>query len=245
MVIYGINPVLEALKSGRVRAIRVADRHDERLGKLLDEAAARGVNVQRVAKDVLEAESRRGVHQGVVADVDKMPEALLEDLMVIGEPAPLIVVLDEVEDPQNVGAILRTVDAAGATGVVRQTRRAAPLDGAAGKASAGAVHHVRIATVVNIARSLEDLKKAGIWTLGLDAEAKMPYYEWDLTLPTALVLGAEGHGLRRLVRERCDQVACIPMQGHVGSLNVSAAAAIVLFEAVRQRQSRSRGRPSK
>jgi 23S rRNA (guanosine2251-2'-O)-methyltransferase len=241
MVIYGINPVLEALKSGRVRAIRVADRHDGRLGQLLDEAASRGVNVQRVAKDVLEAESRRGVHQGVVADVDKMPETLLEDLMVSGEQPPLIVVLDEVEDPQNVGAILRTADAAGATGVVRQTRRAAPLDGAAGKASAGAVHHVRIATVVNIARSLEDLKKAGIWTLGLDAEAKMPYYEWDLTLPTAVVVGAEGHGLRRLVRERCDQVACIPMQGHVGSLNVSAAAAIVLFEAVRQR--RSRGRP--
>jgi 23S rRNA (guanosine2251-2'-O)-methyltransferase len=243
MVIYGINPVMEALKAGRVRAIRVADRSDDRLGRLLDEAAARGITVHRVAKDVLESESRRGVHQGVVADVDKLPETLLEDLAAAGEEAPLIVVLDEVEDPQNVGAILRTVDAAGATGVVRQTRRAAALDGAAGKASAGAVHHVRIATVVNIARSLEDLKKAGVWTLGLDADAKMPYYEWDLTLPTALVLGAEGRGLRRLVRERCDQVASIPMRGHVGSLNVSAAAAIVLFEAVRQRQSRSRGRP--
>jgi 23S rRNA (guanosine2251-2'-O)-methyltransferase len=245
MVIYGINPVMEALKAGRVRSIRVADRSDDRLGKLLDEAAARGITVHRVSKDVLESESRHGVHQGVVADVDKLPETLLEDLVVAGEEAPLIVVLDEVEDPQNVGAILRTVDAAGATGVVRQTRRAAPLDGAAGKASAGAVHHVRIATVVNIARSLEDLKKAGVWTLGLDADAKMPYYEWDLTLPTALVLGAEGHGLRRLVRERCDQVASIPMRGHVGSLNVSAAAAIVLFEAVRQRQSRSRGRPGR
>ena len=245
MVIYGINPVMEALRSGRVRAIRIADRSDDRLGRLLDEAAARGITVHRVPKDVLESESRHGVHQGVVADVDKMPETLLEDLTAAGDEAPLIVVLDEVEDPQNVGAILRTVDAAGATGVVRQTRRAAPLDGAAGKASAGAVHHVRIATVVNIARSLEDLKKAGVWTLGLDADAKMPYYEWDLTLPTALVLGAEGHGLRRLVRERCDQVASIPMRGHVGSLNVSAAAAIVLFEAVRQRQSRSRGRPGR
>ena len=151
-------------------------------------------------------------------------------------------VLDEVEDPQNVGAILRTVDAAGATGVVRQTRRAATLDGVVAKASAGAVQHVRIVSVVNIARALEDLKQAGVWTVGLDAEAKMPYYEWDLTLPTALVVGAEGHGLRRLVRERCDQVCSIPMRGHVGSLNVSAAAAIVLFEAVRQR--RSRGRPS-
>ncbi len=179
------------------------------------------------------------MHQGVVADVDRMPEVTLDDLIAPGPEPALIVVLDEVEDPQNVGAILRSVDAAGATGVVRQTRRAAPLEGAAGKASAGAVHHVRVADVVNIARSVEELKKAGIWTLGLDADAEMPYYEWDLTLPTALIVGAEGHGLRRLVRERCDQVACIPMRGHVGSLNVSAAAAIVLFEAVRQR---SRGR---
>ena len=149
-------------------------------------------------------------------------------------------VLDGIEDPQNVGAILRTVDAAGATGVVRQTRRAAPLDGAAAKASAGAVHHVPVADVVNIARAIEELKEAGVWTVGLDAEAKTPYYELDLTVPTALVVGAEGHGLRRLVRERCDFVAAIPMAGHVSSLNVSAAAAIVLFDAVRQRRSRRR-----
>ena len=128
-------------------------------------------------------------------------------------------------------------------GVVRQTRRAAALDGAAAKASAGAVNYVPVADVVNIARSLEELKKAGVWTVGLDADAEMSYYEWDLTLPTALVVGAEGHGLRRLVRERCDQVVSIPMLGHVGSLNVSAATAIVLYEAVRQRRSRSRGRP--
>ena len=201
------------------------------------------MRVRRVSRDVLDAESKRGAHQGVVADVERRAEVTLDDLANGADGPALIVVLDEVEDPQNVGAILRTVDAAGATGVVRQTRRAAALDGAAAKASAGAVNYVRIADVVNIARSLEELKKAGVWTLGLDADAKMPYYEWDLTLPTALVVGAEGHGLRRLVRERCDQVASIPMQGHVGSLNVSAATAIVLYEAVRQRRSRSRGRP--
>jgi 23S rRNA (guanosine2251-2'-O)-methyltransferase len=126
--------------------------------------------------------------------------------------------------------------------VVRQTRRAASLEGAAAKASAGAVNHVPVADVVNIARSLEELKRAGVWTLGLDAKAKMAYYEWDLTLPTALVVGAEGHGLRRLVRERCDQVVSIPMLGHVGSLNVSVATAVVLYEAIRQRRVRSRGR---
>ena len=244
MIIYGINPVLEAIKSGRAREVRVAERADERLQRLLDEAAQNGVRIRRVSREVLDAEAKRGAHQGVVADVERRAEVTLEDLANGADGPALIVVLDEVEDPQNVGAILRTVDAAGATGVIRQTRRAAALDGAAAKASAGALNYVRIADVVNIARSLEELKKAGVWTLGLDADAEMPYYEWDLTLPTALVVGAEGHGLRRLVRERCDQVASIPMQGHVGSLNVSAATAIVLFEAVRQRRSRSRGRPT-
>ncbi len=242
MIIYGINPVAEAMKAGKVREIRVAERADDRLQRLLDEAAQHGVRVRRVSRDTLDNESRGGSHQGVVADVARRADVTLGDLANLEHGPPLIVVLDEVEDPQNVGAILRTVDAAGATGVVRQTRRAAALDGAAVKASAGAVNYVAVADVVNIARSLEELKKAGVWTVGLDADAEMSYYEWDLTLPTALVVGAEGHGLRRLVRERCDQVVSIPMLGHVGSLNVSAATAIVLYEAVRQRRSRSRGR---
>ena len=148
---------------------------------------------------------------------------------------PLIVVLDGIEDPHNVGAILRTVDAAGADGVVRQSRHAASLDGAAAKASAGAVSHVKIADVVNIARALATLKNAGIWTVGLAGDARTRYDQIDYCLPTALVVGAEGSGLRRLVRERCDWLVAIPMRGHVPSLNVSVAAAIVLFEAVRQR----------
>jgi 23S rRNA (guanosine2251-2'-O)-methyltransferase len=242
VVIYGINPVLEAIKAGRAREILVAQRADDRLQRLLEEAARRSVRVRFVTRDELDEAARRGAHQGVVAQVERRTEATLEDLADATHGAPLIVVLDEVEDPQNVGAILRSVDACGASGVVRQTRRAAPLDGAAAKASAGAVNYVPIADVVNIARSLEDLKKAGVWTVGLDAEAKMAYYEWDLTLPTALVVGAEGHGLRRLVRERCDQVVGIPMLGHVGSLNVSVATAVVLYEAIRQRGNRSRGR---
>jgi 23S rRNA (guanosine2251-2'-O)-methyltransferase len=240
--IYGFNPVLEAMRAGRVREIRVAARADERVQALVSEAAMLGVRVRRVTREEMDNESRRGKHQGVLAEVSPPSDATLEELtQPSGEP-PLIVVLDEVEDPQNVGAILRSVDAAGATGVVRQERRAARLEGAAAKASAGAVHHVRIATVVNIARALDELKKANVWTLGLDAGAEMTYDDWDFTLPTALVVGAEGHGLRRLVRERCDHVVSIPMRGHVESLNVSAATAIVLFEAVRQR---SRGRPSK
>lgn len=242
MIIYGINPVLEAIKARRAKVIWVAQRADDRLQKLLEEAAHHSVRVRYVTRDELDHAAKRGAHQGVVADVEKRTEATLEDLANGKNGPPLIVVLDEVEDPQNVGAILRSVDASGGSGVVRQTRRAAALDGAAAKASAGAVNHVPVADVVNIARSLEELKKAGVWTVGLDADAKMAYYEWDLTLPTAIVVGAEGHGLRRLVRERCDQVVSIPMLGHVGSLNVSVATAVVLYEAVRQRRDRSRGR---
>jgi 23S rRNA (guanosine2251-2'-O)-methyltransferase len=144
-------------------------------------------------------------------------------------------VLDGVEDPQNFGAILRSVDAAGAHGVIRQTRRSAPLGDAASKASAGAIAHVKIADVVNIARAVEELKDLGVWTVGLAGEAAADYDQVDLTVPLALVLGAEGVGLRRLVRERCDFLVKIPMKGRIGSLNVAVAAGIALFEALRQR----------
>jgi 23S rRNA (guanosine2251-2'-O)-methyltransferase len=240
MVIYGINSVAEALLAGRIREIRIAGRRDDRLRALLEDAKQRGVRVRHVTREALDADAHGANHQGVVAEVTPMPPASLADLAQSKAtgPPPLIVVLDSVEDPQNVGAIIRTVDAAGASGVVRQTRHAAPLTGAAAKASAGAVHHVPVADVVNIARALEELKELGVWTVGLDADAENPYYGLDLTVPTALVVGAEGHGLRRLVRERCDLVAAIPMAGHVSSLNVSAATAVVLFEAVRQRSRR-------
>ena len=236
MIIYGINPVLEALRAGRVKEVRVADRAGGRLADVMKLARERGVRTRRVPAEALERESRRGVHQGVVADVDEADSYSVEDLVRGAAAAPLIVVLDSVEDPHNVGAILRTADAAGVDGVIRQSRRAASLAGAAAKASAGAVAHVRIAEVVNIARALEELKGAGVWTVGLDGDADTPYDTVDYTLPTAIVLGAEGSGLRRLVRERCDRLASIPMQGHVESLNVSVAAGVTLFEAVRQRR---------
>ena len=239
MVIYGINAIVEALRAGRVREIRVAGRDDDRVRQVLNDAAARGVRVTHVTREALDRAAQNGVHQGIVAEVQPRPDVTLAALADASHGPPLIVVLDGIEDPHNVGAIMRSVDAAGASGVVRQSRRAAPLDGAAAKASGGAVHHVAVADVVNIARAVEDLKDAGVWTVGLDGGAETTYYELDLTVPTAIVLGAEGHGLRRLVRERCDFVAAIPMAGHVGSLNVSAAAAIVLFEAVRQRRQRA------
>ena len=242
MIIYGINPVLEALRAGRVKEVRLssdaAERGNQRLRQLVTLADERKVRVRRVPVDLLERESRRGVHQGVVADVEEGDNYSIDELVRGASGPPLLVVLDGIEDPHNFGAILRTADAAAVDGVVVQNRRSAPRDGAAAKASAGAVAHVKIAEVVNIARAVEDLKEAGVWTIGLAGEAATAYDAIDFRLPTALVLGAEESGLRRLVRERCDRLASIPMHGHVGSLNVSVAAGIVLFEALRQRARR-------
>jgi 23S rRNA (guanosine2251-2'-O)-methyltransferase len=239
MVIYGINPVLEALRGGAVRRLRVAARNDRRIDEALALAKARGITVERVDGQALDRAARGGVHQGIVAELEAPKDYSIEELVAAAAPgAPLIVVLDGIEDPHNAGAILRTADAAGVHGVVRQARHAASLDGIVAKASAGALAHVRIATVVNIARALEELKEAGVWTVGLAGEAAEAYDAVDFTLPTALVFGAEGTGLRRLVRERCDRLIAIPMHGAVESLNVSVAAGVTLFEAVRQRRAR-------
>ena len=238
MRIYGINPVLEALRAKRVTALRVSGRSDERLASIVRAAERQGIPVHRATGEDLDRAAKGGAHQGVVADLQDVANVAVEDLVASASGAALIVVLDQIEDPHNVGAIMRTADAAGCDGVVRQSRHAARLDGAAAKASAGAVAHVKIAEVVNIARALEDLKQVGVWVVGLSGDAPRSYDELDLTLPTALVLGAEGAGLRRLVRERCDWLAAIPMAGRVGSLNVSVAAGIALFEARRQRRAK-------
>jgi 23S rRNA (guanosine2251-2'-O)-methyltransferase len=238
MRIYGINPVTEALRAKRVTALRVSARADDRLQAMVALAAEQGVPVRRANSDELNRLTSGGVHQGVVADVQDAVSFSVEDLVVGATGTPLIVVLDQIEDPHNVGAILRTVDAAGGSGVVRQSRHAARLDGAAAKASAGAVSHVKIAEVVNIARALDDLKQAGVWTVGLAGDAPKRYDEVDWTVASAVVVGAEGTGLRRLVRERCDWLVSIPMQGHVQSLNVSVATGIALFEAIRQRRAK-------
>ena len=236
MIIYGINPVLEALRAGRVKELRVGERGGDRMRQILTLASEQGVRVRRVPAESLDRESRHGVHQGVVADVEDAAVRSIEELVRQADGPALIVVLDGIEDPHNLGAIVRTVDAAGAHGVVLQNRRSASLEGAAAKAAAGALAHVPRAEVVNIARALEELKDAGVWTVGFAGEAATSYDAIDFTVPTAIVMGAEGAGLRRLVRERCDHLASIPMGGHVGSLNVSVATGVALFEAVRQRR---------
>lgn len=239
MIIYGLNPVFEALRLGRVRRLRIGPRSDKRIEDAIAMARKHGVAIERVDGAALDRAARGGVHQGLVAEIERPGDYSVEELVAAAAPeAPLLVVLDGVEDPHNVGAILRTVDASGAHGVIRQERRAASLDGIVAKASAGAVSMVRIATVVNIARAVEALKDANVWTVGLAGDAPEPYDQIDLTLPTAIVLGAEGTGLRRLLRERCDRLASIPMVGQVESLNVSVAAGVMLFEAARQRRRR-------
>ncbi len=237
MLVYGINAVAEALRAGHVRRLRISARHDRRIDQILALAAEREVAVERVDQPALDRAARGGVHQGGVAHVEDAHEYSIADLAPPASPLPpLLVVLDGIEDPHNVGAILRTCDAAGVSGVIRQDRHAAALDGVVGKASAGALAHIRIATVVNIARALEELGQAHVWTVGLAGEAPDPYTDVDWTLPSAIVLGAEGTGLRRLVRERCDRLVRIPMLGRVDSLNVSVAAGVVLYEVVRQRR---------
>jgi 23S rRNA (guanosine2251-2'-O)-methyltransferase len=236
VIVYGINPVLEALRANRVRRLRVGPRGDKRVEQAIALAKQHGIVVERVDGAALERVAGGGGHQGIVADLEAPRVYSVQDLVAAAAAeAPLIVVLDGIEDPHNVGAILRTADAAGVHGVVRQERHAASLDGVVAKASAGALAHARIATVVNIARALEELKEAGVWTVGLAGDAAEPYDAVDFNVGTAVVVGAEGTGLRRLVRERCDRLVAIPMRGAVESLNVSVAAGVVLYEAVRQR----------
>lgn len=238
-LIFGIHAVSEALTARRVSRLVHVRGGGARIDALIGRAQELRIPVETVDRLALDKMARGSVHQGVAAQLEALPTYTLEELVQHGSGPALLVVLDGIEDPQNVGAILRSADAAGATGIVRQARHAAPLHGAAAKASAGALAHVRIATVVNIARAIEELKDLGVWTVGLDASATEPYDAADYTIPTAFALGAEGEGLRRLVRERCDRLVGIPMRGHVQSLNVSVSAGIALFEAARQRRGRN------
>ncbi len=234
MTIFGVKPVIEALRAGRVTALAVSVRRRRGLTELLELADRGRVRLRRVDPAELDRLAGGAAHQGVVATVRAPDACAVSDLVAVRTPA-LILVLDGIEDPRNLGAIARTVDAAGGSGLVVRERRAAPITGAAVKASAGALVHVPLAPVVNLARALEELKAAGVWTIGLEADADHSLYDLDLRLPSAFVIGGEGRGLHRLVRERCDWRAALPMRGRVASLNASVAAAVALFEAVRQR----------
>jgi 23S rRNA (guanosine2251-2'-O)-methyltransferase len=237
-ILYGLHPVEEALRSGSRRFDHVVvarERQDQRLQKIVDLCRERGVRLRSESREQLTLVARNPGHQGVVAFVRERSMLDVEDLLVPSTPA-LLLALDGVEDPQNLGALLRTADGAGVTGVLLTERRSAPLSAVALKASAGAAEHVRIARVVNLVRALEQVKSANIWCVGLDERGTMDYTEYDFTSPCLLVLGREGAGLHDLVRRTCDHLLRIPMAGKVASLNVSAAGAVVLYEAYRQRR---------
>lgn len=198
-------------------------------------ARGTGVTVDVVGKDRLEKLARSQQHQGVVAEAKDYRYADLEDVLPDGEPA-LVLVLDSVQDPHNLGALVRSAECFGATGVVIPQDRAALVTGSASKASAGAIERMPIARVVNLVRGIEQLKKQGVWVTGLAGEGAEPLDGIDLTGPTALVVGAEGAGLRPLVRKNCDHIASIPMSGRTGSLNASVAGGVALWQAYSQRR---------
>jgi 23S rRNA (guanosine2251-2'-O)-methyltransferase len=257
-ILYGVHPVEEALRAGRRRFDHVllarerleahqAARHDDRLAQIAAACRAAGVRVLEEPREQLTQLAGTASHQGVVAFVRPQEFLSIEDLFEAPaptqnqpSPARLLLALDGVEDPQNLGALLRVADGAGVDGVILTERRSAPLSPAAVKASAGAAEHLRIARVVNLVRALEDLKQRNIWVIGLDANPAergiQDYDRFDFTGNSVLVLGREGAGLHHLVRRTCDHLLRIPMAGGVSSLNVSAAGAVVLYEAFRQRR---------
>ncbi len=242
--LYGLLPVLEALRAGvrSIERLTISEgAHQHRLRELIELARAAGIPVRRLARAELTRSLGDVNHQGVVADIAAARYADADELLQslaahIGtNDPPLAVVLDGVEDPRNLGAILRTIECAGVHAAFIPERRATGLTETVAKAAAGALEYVRVARVTNLVRLIDELKQRNIWTIGASADAGMNYTEWDWTSPCALVLGGEGAGLHRLVREHCDALVRIPLRGHIASLNVSVAAGIVLYEALRQR----------
>ena len=246
----GFHSVHEALESGRPleRVVVARGRHGDRIEEIVTLARERGVPVRFEDRAHVDRLAGTPQHQGVVALAAARQSIGLEELLRLqkssanaeGKLRPgLIVLLDGIEDPHNLGAVVRSALAAGADGVVLPERRASGLNATAARAAAGALEHLPVARVVNIARAMEDLKEAGFWLVGLDERAEKTYTQVDLTGSIGLVLGGEGAGLHDLVRKRCDFLVSIPTTGPVRSLNVSVAAGIVLFEAVRQRRTKS------
>lgn len=239
-IIEGRNAVIEALRSGETidKIYLAKGETDKTLGHIASRAREKGIVVVEADRRKLDGMSRTHAHQGVIA-LAAMREyvsvqSLLDAAAEKGE-APLLVVCDEISDPHNLGAILRTAECAGAHGVIIPKRRSAGLTAIVGKTSAGAVSYMPVARVSNLPATLEELKKKGVWVYGTATEGTTSLYDADLKGPAAIVIGSEGSGMGRLVREKCDFLVSIPMKGHISSLNASAAAAILLYEAVRRR----------
>ena len=238
-MVYGVLPVLEALRSKRRRIDKVLIAEgvrESRLSQVVETARANDIPVTFAPRLSLDKQAGAGSnHQGVIAFAAAADYVDVEEILRDAGNDALLVVLDGVEDPQNLGAILRSVECAGADGVIIPERRAVGLTQTAAKASAGAIEYIKVGKVPNLNRLIEDLKERNIWVVGTDGDAEMDYTEWDWTRPSAIVMGGEGRGLHKLVAENCDVLVKIPMYGKIESLNVSAAASVILFEARRQR----------
>ena len=234
-IVYGRNPVRELLENGKPvdRIIVRRGEYDGSISLIVAKARERGIAVSEADMRKLDAYSEGGRHQGVVAFLAPMRflsvKELIDDTIAKGQ-VPFYLILDGVEDPQNLGAILRSAECAGANGVILPKHHCAPLSPSACKASAGAVEYIPIAKVTNLNRAIEELKKAGLWIYGADADGEH-YASVDLSGPSAFVLGSEGYGISRLVKENCDKILSIPLHGKINSLNVSAAAAVILYAA--------------
>ena len=243
-LIEGRNALTEALRSGRtIDKLYVAEGStDKALARLAALAKEAGAVVVPTDRRKLDQMSPTGAHQGVIAAVAAHEYATLDEILALaaerGE-APLIVICDELSDPHNLGAILRTAECAGAHGVVIPKRRSVGLTAVVAKTSAGAVEYLPVARVANIANTIRELKEKGVWVYGTAADADSSLYRTDLTGPSAIVIGNEGEGMSRLVRESCDVLVSIPMRGKISSLNASASAAILLYEALRQRETKN------
>jgi 23S rRNA (guanosine2251-2'-O)-methyltransferase len=240
-IIAGRNPVLEALNAGRPINKVIIDRnaHHNIVEEIIKKARTARIPVDFVDKHALDRLAPDTGHQGIIAYASSKDYIDLDSLAAISREkneAPFYLVLDGIEDPQNLGAILRTAEAAGVHGVIVRSHRAVGLTPSVAKASAGAIEYIPVARVTNISQAVELLKKQGVWVVGIDMTGKTNYTGVDFKLPTAIVIGGEGGGLSDLVRKRCDVVASIPMKGKIGSLNASVAAAVIVFEALKQRE---------
>jgi 23S rRNA (guanosine2251-2'-O)-methyltransferase len=240
--LIGINPVVEALKSGRpIQKLLIAEqrRHDKDVAEILRLAKSAGCEVRLLNRDQLNREAPQGGHQGVIAFAAAHAYAAIDSVLKVpaerGEQ-PLFLILDGLEDPRNLGAILRTAEAAGVHGVFIPERRAVGLTETVAKAAAGALEYVPVVKVVNIVNTIEELKKKGIWVAAAEAGGDMMYWQADFRTPLALVFGGEDRGVRRLVREHCDYILSLPLKGRISSLNVSVAAGVMLYEVLRQRR---------
>lgn len=237
--LYGINTVREAIGVRPVEYVLVAEgHHGPRVQEIINACRANGISLRFAPVMALERAAGTAQHQNVVAVCSAKTYDDLEAIVTAAE-RPLVIVLDGVEDPANLGAVVRTATASGAHGVVIPERRAAGLSPAVARAAAGALEHMKVARVTNLVRALVDLKQHQVWVYGFEASVPKSYLDLDYTVPCALVLGGEGRGLHRLVREACDEMGHIPLYGPVQSLNVSVASAVVLYEAARQRHRKS------